>query len=450
MRHLIIFLIAMLFVSAQEAETAVNNLAPAPPMGWNSWDCFGTTVTEDEVKANADYMAEKLSQYGWQYIVVDIQWYEPNAKAHGYRENAELITDEYGRLLPASNRFPSSEGGKGFKSLADYIHNLGLKFGIHIMRGIPKQAVRQNLPVKGTDLHARDIADTNSVCPWNTDMFGVRADTPGGQAYYDSIVELYKEWGVDYIKADDMAALNGHKADENRLNEIKALHNAIVKNGRPIVLSLSPGPASVEQADFLAENAQLWRISDDFWDKWTDILKQFDYMREWQNHIGPASWPDADMLPIGKIGIRAERGENRFTHFTEDEQYTLITLWSMFRSPLMFGGNLPGNDDFTLSLITNGEVMAVNQNSSNNREVYNKDGIVIWTANVPNSDDIYAAVFNINDESKSIALPWENFGIENNTYGVRDLWTKTELGEITDSISFDINAHGAKLIKLTH
>ncbi|MGD0036296.1 MAG: glycoside hydrolase family 27 protein [Bacteroidota bacterium] len=427
-----------------------NLAAPTPPMGWNSWDCFGTTVTEEDVRANADYMAKNLLKHGWEYIVVDIQWYEPNAKAHGYRNNAELVMDEYGRLLPASNRFPSSARGKGFSPLADYIHSLGLKFGIHIMRGIPRQAVRQSLPIRNSQYRAKDIADTNSICPWNTDMYGVKADTPGGQDYYNSIIELYTQWGVDYIKADDMTAFNKKPADEKRLNEIKALSNAIHKYKRSIVLSLSPGPASVDQADFLKSHAQLWRISDDFWDKWKDILQQFDYMRSWYTHTAPNSWPDADMLPLGRIGIRAERGDSRFTHFTTDEQCTLLTFWSIFRSPLMFGGNLPDNDEFTLSLITNNEVLAVNQNSYDNREEYNSNGIIVWTANIPNSNDVYVAVCNTTDKvNSSIKIPWDRIGLKSSSYKVRDLWTKSELGNFDNSISLSINKHGAKLLRIS-
>ena len=445
-------IVSMLFVnSQQQAQQQEQTLkTPTPPMGWNSWDCFGTTVTEAEVKANADYMAKHLKKYGWQYIVVDIQWYEPNAKAHGYRKNAELIIDEFGRLLPASNRFPSSADGKGFKPLADYIHSLGLKLGIHIMRGIPRQAVRQNLPIKGTDLRASDIADTTSFCPWNTDMYSVKANTPSGQAYYDSIIDLYSEWGVDYIKADDMTAVTGNPADENRLNEIAALSNSINKSERSIVLSLSPGPASIDQADFLKKHSQLWRISDDFWDKWSDIIQQFGFMRTWYKHIAPDSWPDADMLPIGKIGIRAERGDNRYTHFTEDEQYTLISLWSLFRSPLMFGGNLPDNDDFTLALITNEEVLGVNQNSYNNHEAFNKDGIIVWSAHIPNSDDIYIGVFNTTDDDNSgISILWNDIGLTSKNYNVRDLWNKSDLGNSSNSISLSINKHGVKLLRLS-
>jgi hypothetical protein len=417
-------------------------------MGWNSWDCFGTTVTEAEVKANADYMAKHLAEHGWRYIVVDIQWYEPNAKAHGYRPFAQLDMDSYGRLIPSVNRFPSAVGGKGFKPLADYIHSLGLKFGIHIMRGIPRQAVAQNAPVKNSGFHARDIADTTSVCPWNTDMFGLRADTPGGQAYYNSILEMYNEWGVDYIKADDMTAFSNKPADENRLNDIRMLATAIRRYKRPIVLSLSPGPASPSQAAFLQEHAQLWRISDDFWDKWQDILQQFDFMQAWQSHIGPDTWPDADMLPLGKIGIRAERGENRSTRFTLDEQITLVSLWSIFRSPLMFGGNLPDNDAVTLSLITNDEVLAVNQASRNNRQVYNNKGIVAWTANAVGGGNVYLGVFNTTDSDSTIVLGQKQLDLQQNKYRVRDLWARKEIAAFQDSITLSINKHGARLLKL--
>lgn len=417
-----------------------------PPMGWNSWDCYGTTVTEDEVKANADYMAKYLKDFGWQYIIVDIQWYEPNAKSHGYRKFADLDMDEFGRLIPAENRFPSSASGNGFKSLADYIHNLGLKFGIHIMRGIPRQAVKRNLLIKNSKFKAQDAADTSSICPWNTDMYALK-NNESGQAYYNSIIELYNSWGVDYIKADDMTAVSGKPADKSRIENIKMLSKAIKNFDRQIVLSLSPGPASVEQVNLLQNNAQLWRISDDFWDKWTDILQMFDYMRTWQNYIGPNSWPDADMLPIGKIGIRAERGDNRFTHFTFDEQITLISLWSIFKSPLMFGGNLPDNDEWTLKLITNEEVLNVNQNSVNNKEIYNKNGIIIWSANPKNSKDIYLGIFNTTDLDKKISILLSDLNLIESNYSVRDLWEKKDLGLITNSIDCDIKLHGAKLFR---
>ena len=228
-----------------------------PPMGWNSWDCYGASVTEEEVRRNAEYMAANLKQFGWEYVVVDIQWYEPNAAGADYNKNAELIMDEYARLLPAPNRFWSAEGGRGFQPLADFVHSLGLKFGIHILRGIPRQAVRQNAKILSTTHTAAEIADLGSVCLWNDDMCGVDMTRDGAQAYYDSIVSLYASWGVDFIKADDMARPY-HKA------EIEALQRAIQNSGRQMLLSLSPGEAPLKEALHLHENAHMWRMTDDF------------------------------------------------------------------------------------------------------------------------------------------------------------------------------------------
>jgi lysophospholipase L1-like esterase len=358
--------------------------APRPPMGWNSWDCFATTVTEAQTKANADVMADKLKAHGWQYIVVDIQWYEPNANSFNYRQNAKVVLDEFGRLWPATNRFPSAANGVGFKALSDYVHGKGLKFGIHLMRGIPRQAVRENTLVKGTNLRARDIANTNSICEWNPDMYGVDMTKPGAQAYYDSVFELIAAWGVDYVKVDDLS--RPYHANEK---EVEAIRKAIDRTGRPMVLSLSPGETALTAAEHVQQHANLWRISDDFWDNWAALHEQFERLRKWNPSRGPGHWPDADMLPLGVL----EMGKRK-THFTPDEQYTLMTLWSIARSPLMHGGDMTKMDDFTLSLLTNDEVLAVNQTSSGNRELFHRGDLVAWVADVANSKDKYVALFN--------------------------------------------------------
>jgi hypothetical protein len=368
-----VILAAWMSTESPPKAALATTVAARPPMGWNSWDSFGTSVTEAEVKANADYMARNLKQHGWQYIVVDIQWSEQSPRSHGYRPDADLAMDEYGRLVPAPNRFPSSAGGHGFKPLADYIHGLGLRFGIHIMRGIPRRAVKADLPVFGGKARASAIADQFSVCPWNSDMYGVDMGRRGGQDYYDSILELYASWGVDYLKADDVAR-PAHR------EEIAALHSAILKTGRPIVLSLSPGPAAVGDAEFFRQNANMWRISDDFWDEWRLLRLNFTLMSIWSAYGRPGAWPDADMLPLGHIGIRAERGEDRRTHFTPDEQRTMMSLWSIAQSPLMFGGHLPDNDQFTTSLIANDEVLAVNQRGAGGRAVAESGDGVVWVA----------------------------------------------------------------------
>jgi alpha-galactosidase len=391
-------------------------LAPTPPLGWNSWDAYGTTVTEAEVKANTDVMASTLKQFGWQYIVVDIQWYEPNARAHGYRPNAELAMDGNGRLIPALNRFPSSANEQGFKTLADHVHSKGLKFGIHILRGIPRQAVAQNVPILGNVARARDIADKQSVCAWNSDMFGVDMSKPGAQAYYDSLVALYAQWGVDFIKADDMARPY-HTA------EIEALHRAIVKSGRPIVLSLSPGPVPLDEVADLRENAQMWRIEDDLWDNWASVKNMYFRVETWAPLVVPGHWPDADMLPLGHIGIRAERGNDRMSKLSHDEQYTVVTLWSIFRSPLMFGGDLATLDAFTRSLLTNAEVLAVNQHSTENKLAYREGNIRVWTAVAGNRREKYVAVFNLSDLASRVDLNWDKAGIRTFPRSTKDLWS---------------------------
>jgi alpha-galactosidase len=435
---IVLGLIVLMLLPAHAADAG---LAATPPMGWNSWDCYGTTVTESEVKVNAGYMARRLKQHGWQYVVVDIQWSEPNAQAHGYRENAQLAMDQYGRLIPAVNRFPSSADGRGFRPLADYVHSLGLRFGIHIMRGIPRQAVKANLPVFGSRAHAGDIADTASICPWNTDMYGVDLNRPGAQDYYDSILKLYAGWGVDFIKADDIAR-PAHR------EEIAGLHKAIGKTGRPIVLSLSPGPAMVKDTAFLQENANMWRISDDFWDDWKALRLNFILMSIWSGAGRPGAWPDADMLPLGRIGIRAENGDDRMTRFTHTEQRTLMTLWSIAQSPLMFGGDLPSNDDFTLSLLSNDEVLAVNQKGAHGSAFAEGGSSVVWTADAIGSDAKYVAVFNTGDNAPiDIRINWQALKMRE-TCLLRDLWERKDVGAVKGGYTFHVPPHGSGLYSI--
>jgi alpha-galactosidase len=375
---------------AQDAKLPMfRTWAPSPPMGWNSWDNFATTITEAQTKAQADFMARELKSHGWSYIVVDIQWYEPGAQSHDYRKDATLTMDDFGRLMPAPNRFPSSTEGAGFKPLADYVHALGLKFGIHLMRGIPRQAVEKNLPIKGTTYHAQDVANRQSICPWNPDMFGVDVSKPGAQDYYNSVFDLIASWGVDYVKVDDIS----RPYDEHK-DEIEAIRHAIDQTGRPIVLSLSPGETALHAATHAQQHANLWRISDDFWDRWLALREQFPRLEKWNPYRQPGAWPDADMLPLGVLVLGS-----RSTRFTPDEQRTMMTLWSIARSPLMHGGDMTKTDDFTLSLLTNDEVLAVNQQSTNNRPLFRRDGLAAWVADVPNSADKYVAVFNTRDRT---------------------------------------------------
>ena len=394
MKYKFTLVLALFFsvINAQTISKKYHQWASTPPLGWNSWDCFGTTVTEQQIKEQADAMAKYLLPSGYNYLTVDIQWYEPESKGHAYDPKAMLTMDAYGRLTPGLKKFPSAADGKGFKHLADYVHAKGLKFGIHIMRGIPRQAVEKNTPVLGTNVKAQDIAIKSSVCAWNPDMYGVDATKPEGQAYYNSIVQQYADWGVDFIKCDDIS----RPYDDIQKAEIEALRKAIDKTGRHILLSLSPGATPVKMGEHVMNHANMWRITDDFWDRWGLLQGMFERMEVWTPFRGPGHFPDADMLPIGVVEFK------RATNFTKNEQYTLMSLWAIGRSPLIFGGDMTRLDDFTKEILTNPEMLKVNQHSLNNRQVSREKNLIVWTADVPNSKDKYVALFNAQSKGENL------------------------------------------------
>ena len=419
-----------------------------PPMGWNSWDCYGAGVTEDELLGNAEFMRDRLKQYGYQYVICDIQWYEPAAKGNVYNNFADLCMDEYSRLIPAVNRFPSSANGAGFKPIADKIHSMGLKFGIHIMRGIPRQAVHRNTRIYGTTARARDIASQFSLCPWNTDMYGVDTEKRGAEEYYDSLFKLYASWGVDFVKVDDIA--NTEFSPQNPYSaekEIEMIRAAIDRSGRDMVLSLSPGPAPLNKAEHLSENANMWRISGDFWDRWDKLLNMFSLCEKWYPYVKDGSFPDCDILPLGKLCIDGSyMGDmGRDSGFTKEEQKTMMTLWAVFRSPLFFGGELRLTDNYTLSLVTNPEVINVNQNSEKPLFVYNKGSIAVWQTKIENCTAV--AVFNLSDEEKHYKLSFSDLGIEN-VRAVRDLWARKDIPKCENDVAVSLKPHSSEFFEI--
>jgi len=408
-------------------------------MGWNSWDCFGGSVTEDEVVANAEFMAAELKEYGWDTVVVDIQWYEPDPGEHHYNEVADPVLDAWGRQLPAPNRFPSAADGS-FKALADRVHSLGLKFGVHMMRGIPKKAVDLDLPVLGGGTTAAQIADRENACTWNPDNYGIDHTAPGAQAYYDSQVAQFAEWGVDFIKLDDVLH------PPTQCTEIAAYSRAIDACGRPIVLSLSPGRAlSLAHLEALRAHSEMWRISDDLWDDWHALREMFQRAARWAPHQVPGAWGDADMLPLGRIGIRAHVGEPRFSRLTIEEQRTMLTLWCVMRSPLMFGGHLPETPADTLDLLRNPEVLALLGNNGS-REVVRDHSQVIWTADLDDADAV--AVFWLGDEDVDLDVHLDDVGAAHRT-SARDLWSGEEVPVEDGRVRVRVPAHGTRLLRLT-
>ncbi len=426
--------------------------APTPPMGWNSYDYYNWTVSESEMLANARWEAKHLAAYGWKYVVVDFLWSTP---LHGDYEHREfnrdgsyryhLSMDRYGRLVPDPKRFPSSVNGVGFKALADSVHALGLKFGIHVMRGIPRQAVREHTPVLGTSYTADQIADTASKCAWDDGMYGLDMSKPGAQAYLDSLLKLYASWGVDFIKVDDiLRPWHGP--------EIAGYSKAIEHTGRRIVLSLSPGPAPTTEAGFLTHTANMWRLTDDVWDDWSSMKRDFAHAAAWAGTSRPGSWPDLDMLPLGRIAARYPKSwggafskPDRASRLTHDEQRTMMTLWAIYRSPLMMGGNLPENDAWTTSLLTNRAVIEVDQHSRDNRMVRG-GGYPVYTADAATGPDRYVALFNTTDDTATVSVALKKLGLDRAT--PVDLWTGKRLAPVDNEVSATLAPHASVLLRL--
>ncbi len=418
-----------------------NDCALTPPMGWNSWDCYGADVTEEQLLQNALRMQELLLPHGWQYVVCDIQWAAPPVpgKVGTYHPFVPLTLDKYGRQQPEPTRFPSAANGKGFADIARKIHDMGLKFGIHIMRGIPRHAVHARLPVLGTEATADQIADPFSLSRWNGDMYGV-LDTPQGQAYYDSLFAQYAAWGVDYVKVDDICNTNMYPLRPySARHEVEMIARAIRRSGRPMVLSLSPGPAVIEEAWHLQQHANMWRITDDFWDEWRLLKEMFWRCEVWHGHGKPGCWPDCDMLPLGKIGVGF--GNARQTNFTREEQRTLMTLWCVFRSPLMMGGALTELDDWTLSLLVNDEALRLLREGRDVRQLFRTEDAAAWTSTDAQGDH-YLALFNLSDEERTgAALDW----LDQTPAETKELWGRDNLLQGHESAL--LPSHGAALIR---
>lgn len=437
------------FISTLHAQ----NVAMTPPMGWNSYNCFGSAVHEDEVKANADFMAKNLRRYGWQYIVVDFLWaYDnPPYSKIGNPEQKRLYDgsyipwlemDEYGRLLPQPDKFPSSFGGKGLTSLAEYVHSLGLKFGIHVMRGIPRQAVWAKTKVLGTNgITADQIADTNSTCSWLNHMYGLDMNKKGAQEYLNSLLQLYASWGVDFIKVDDIAR-------PYYTAEIEGYKKAIENCGRPIVLSISPGATPLKDSVHVMSHANMWRMADDFWDNWKEILAMMHFAKQWQGTGGPGHWPDCDMLQIGKLSKRGPVGPERYSRFSDNELRTHFTFWCIYQSPLMMGGNMPEDRPFDDSLLMNEEVISVDQNAEHPRCIYQDSAKAIWVSKVLNSKQTNIAIFNLDSKARPISFAFNRIGSFKKA-SLRDLWKRKELGVFKNKFQQTIDAHDALLLRIT-
>jgi hypothetical protein len=454
------FSLVVLLAAACLLPASAQSPAPTPPLGWNSWDAYGFTIDEEQFKANATVLAS-LQQYGWKYAVIDEGWYMANPTGDNL-EHRKYLLNQNGLLIPVPARYPSAADGAGFKPLADWLHSQGLKFGVHIVRGIPRQAVTDNLPIADSSFHAADAADTSAPCPWDDGNWGIKDDA-AGQAYYDSMLKLYASWGMDFLKVD---CISDHPY---RVTEIRQIAEAIRKTGRPIVLSLSPGPTNISHAAEVAKYAQMWRIADDHWDGWnfphppsmgefpTGVSAFFDRLAKWSPYTGPNSWPDADMLPDGWLGPHPGLGEVRQSRLTHDEQRSEFTLWSVARAPLILGGNLTKLDDYTRSLITNQTTLFVNQNATYSRPVDTTalgsgfENARIWraTINQPGARgyDEYFAFFNLGSNPLTLHITWKQLGLEGAKHTAHSAWDDSTTKASKD-ISVTLPPHGSTLYEV--
>jgi alpha-galactosidase len=433
---------------AQSPRNALG-LAEQPPMGWNSWDSYGLTINEQQFRDNIDVLATELKPFGWQYAVIDEGWFLRHPDVRLTPQTLDYELDATGRYIPVPDRFPSAMNqgkNEGFIALGNYVHSRGLKFGIHIVRGIPRKSVERNLPVANSGFHAQDVADTSDACPWDPTNWGVR-DTPAGQAWYDALLAQYATWGVDYLKVDCIADHPYKPA------EIRMIHRSILKTGRPILLSLSPGPTSPGIAKEIIPYAQMWRVSDDIWDYWTNtrpfprsVRSQFELAAAWAPYAGPGKWPDDDMLPLGYLGPHPGNGEARPSNLTFDEQKTTMTLWSIARSPLILGANLTNLDENAKKLVTNRDIIDLDQNGHDQRQVSSEDNIIVWTSE--GKDNIrYLALFNLNDEPRKIARSYAFYNLPEKTFHAHELWSQKDYG-VSTGLDLTLPPHACVLLSL--
>nr|XP_004239141.1 uncharacterized protein LOC101245945 isoform X1 [Solanum lycopersicum] len=408
----IFIIFTTLFLHWETSETKSRGdigQASLPPRGWNSYDSFCWTITEEEFLQNAELVAQRLKPHGYEYVVVDFLWYRKKTIGAYTDSYGFDVFDEWGRMVPDPGRWPSSQGGKGFSQVAGKVHSMGLKFGIHVMRGLSLQAFNANTLIldtttgkayeeAGRQWRAQDIGIKERTCAWMKNGFmSVNTKLGAGRAFLRSLYQQYADWGVDFVKLDCVFG------DDLDLDEIIVVSEVLNELSRPIIYSLSPGTnAKPIIAKEVSGLVNMYRVTGDDWDTWEDVAAHFNVARDFTaaNLVGVKglkgkSWPDLDMLPLGwlteaelcsplgqnkeenparniilRFGAGSNEGPHRYCRLNLDEQRTQVTLWSMVRSPLIFGGDMRKLDASTFSLLTNPTLLEINWFSSNNMEFH--------------------------------------------------------------------------------
>ena len=437
------------------AQTCIQEFAPKPPLGFNSFDSYRTYLSENKAYALMDVMAEKYRPFGYEYFVIDAGWSRNVELYPGSmypKKRIGVAIDEFGMLEPCEMYFPN-----GIKALADYAHQKGLKFGVWFIRGIPRQAVEQNLPIKGTPYFARDIADTNSVCIWNQENYGIDMTKPGAQAYYNALIDKLAGWGIDFVKVDDIVP---------NPQEIVAIAKAIGDGGHAMIYSLSPGDVHHPTHLTYYRRANMLRITRDIWDNPLSLEKGFFAWEKFQGTERPGFWPDLDMIPFGRLDVVATDDipdvpadqRARQSRFSQDQMKTFITQRALAASPLIIGGDLLTMDDFSYRLLTNREMLACNQNGVMGVNVYRAGNIDVWLT--PHKMDPrmgWIGIFNRSKSYRKVTLTKQDLGfvafeasynltVARQHFRLKDIWSDETL-TIEDKHTFTPPAEGVVFLK---
>lgn len=412
-------------------EAASKEIAAKPYMGWSSYSMqvydHGQWITAEQIKAQSDAMKEKLQPYGYEYINVDAGW------------NGGM--DGYGRPIPSATLFPD-----GLQDVIDHVHANGQKFGLYGIPGLSPQAYEDDLPIyNAPGCSMRDIGDpTKGSDYWG---FGYKIDFSNdcAQKYINSIADLYAEWGVDFLKFDSVTPGSGiYDLSLDSRDDVKAWSLALEPHDIWLELSWA---IDIKYIDYWKKYANGWRVD---WDiecycgdggltAWPSIARLFPIAEKFWRHGGPGGWNDFDSLNIGNGAMDG---------ITPDERRTAMTFWSLSAAPLYIGNDMTRLDDYGLELLTNEEVIAVNQAGRPGRPVSIDTKQQVWYSN--NGDGTFSVgLFNLADEAATVTVNWSDIGL-NGSASVRDLWSRQELGDFAAGFSsVDLAPHASRMLKVT-
>ncbi|MFI6542462.1 alpha-galactosidase D [Streptomyces prunicolor] len=442
---------ATYFPAAQAATPTADTataVAAKPYMGWSSWSMQSSKypglnpdgdysyLTEANVTKQTDALASKLKKYGYDHINIDAGWWRDNSWKPEY--------DQYGRQAADPKRFPS-----GMKAVADRIHSKGLKAGIYLPAGLEKEAYNSGkTPIWNADgCTTADIvySDLRTTNGWDS-SYKLDFSRPCTQKYIDSQAQLIADWGYDYLKLDGVGPGSGKSGDQyDNVADVAAWNKAITAIGRPIHLELSWSLDYGHAADW-KKYSNGWRIDTDVecycntlvtWENSVD--DRWDDTPAWTSLAGPGGWNDLDSLDVGNGAMDG---------LTKAERQSYATLWAVAKSPLFTGDDLTKLDDYGVSLLTNREVIGVDQSDAPPaRPVTPSDAQQVWAAKNPNGT-YTVALFNLSDAPAAVSANWTTLGFTGKA-AVRDLWNHEDLGTYTNKVTQALPAHGSRLFTVT-